>query len=186
MRSLADHVLEAGAPLIADPAMADNGKLYPGFDAAFVEEMKKLVFSADIALPNITEAALLTGMEYRETYDRAYIEALVSALQNNGAKKVILTGVGFRPGYTGVWIADGGKTDYYEHKKLAGGCHGTGDVFASVFTGAMLRGKTLPEAARIAADFTLACIEKTAEYPDHWYGAAFEPVLPRLIAALGD
>ena len=52
---------------IIDPAMADNGKLYPGFDAAFVEEMKKLCATADYLLPNLTEACLLTDTEYTPT-----------------------------------------------------------------------------------------------------------------------
>ena len=62
VRHIMDTLLVPGGARIVDPAMADNGKLYAGFDAAFVEKMKTLAFSADILLPNITEAALLTGM----------------------------------------------------------------------------------------------------------------------------
>ena len=76
-----------------DPAMADYGKLYPAFDAAFVEQMKTLAFSADIILPNITEACFLTGHEYREKYDEKYIDELLAKLRAAGAKTVILTGV---------------------------------------------------------------------------------------------
>lgn len=184
VKHIAGSVLEENAPLIVDPAMADNGKLYYGFDLAFVEEMKKLVFSADIILPNITEACFLTGMEYREKYDKKYIEGLFKALRAGGAEKIILTGVSYREGYTGVAVADGDKRYYYEHRKIAGGCHGTGDVFASAFTAAFMRGKTLEESAKIAADFTVACIEDTQDKPDHWYGVCFEPVLPLLIKLL--
>ena len=70
---------------IVDPAMADNGKLYPGFDAEFVEAMKTLAFSADIILPNITEACLLTGTDYQEKYDEAYITDLLDKLTDSGA-----------------------------------------------------------------------------------------------------
>ena len=56
---------------IVDPAMADNGNLYPGFDMAFVEAMKGLCAKADYVLPNLTEACFLTGVEYKKTYDRA-------------------------------------------------------------------------------------------------------------------
>ena len=65
-----------------------------------------------------------------------------------------------------------------------GGCHGTGDVYASAFTGALTRGKDLFEAAKIAADFTLLCIKNTVTHPEHWYGVRFETCLPELINML--
>ncbi len=168
-----------------DPAMADNGKLYPGFDQAFVEEMKTLAFSADVILPNITEACMLTGMPYRETYNEAYIDELLSRLVDDGAKTVVLTGVGFKPDKTGVMVLENGEKKYYEHRKNERGSHGTGDVYASAFVGAYLRGNPVYDAAAIAADYTLKCIENTVDDPSHWYGVRFEPVLPYLISRLG-
>ena len=96
--------------LIVDPAMADNGRLYPAFDAAYVEEMKKLAFSADIILPNITEACFLTDLAYRESYDEGYIAALLDALTERGAKTIVLTGVGYDASHTGVAVREGGVT----------------------------------------------------------------------------
>ena len=177
--------LRAGGKLICDPAMADNGKLYAGFDANFVEAMKKLAFSADVILPNITEACLLTGTDYRESYDKSYIDEIIGKLTASGAKTIILTGVSFNPETTGVAVYDDGKFSYYEHKKISGGFHGTGDVYASAFTGASENGKTAVEAAKIAADFTLSCIENTKGDAEHWYGVKFEPMLGGLIKALG-
>ena len=177
--------LEAGGKFICDPAFADNGKLYAGFDDKFVEAMKKLAFKADIILPNITEAAFLTGMEYRESYDINYISELFAKLTENGAKTIVLTGVSYNENTTGVAIYENGEYSYYEHKKIPGGCHGTGDVFASAFTGALVNEKSAVEAAKIAADFTLSCIENTIDDKDHWYGVKFEPMLGGLIKALG-
>ena len=177
--------LENGGKFICDPAMADNGKLYAGFDDKFVDAMKKLAFKADIILPNITEAALLTGMEYRESYDVDYINEIFAKLTENGAKTVVLTGVSYNEKSTGVAIYENGNYTYYEHKKIAGGCHGTGDVFASAFTGALANDTTAVEAAKIAADFTVSCIENTIDDKDHWYGVKFEPMLGKLIKALG-
>ncbi len=173
-----------GALRIVDPAMADNGKLYPGFDAAYVEEMKRLAFCADVILPNITEAAFLTGTEYRAEYDEAYIDGLLAALKRNGARRVVLTGVGYEENSTGVVVYDGTQKQYYRHIRYARGSHGTGDVYASAFVGALMRGRSDYEAAVIAADYTVRCIETTAALPDHWYGVAFEPVLGELIARL--
>ena len=101
-----------------------------------------------------------------------------------GAKNVILTGVSYQPATTGVVVYENGVYTYYEHEKIAGGCHGTGDVYASAFVGALVRGKTAYAAAKIAADYTVACIRHTATLDNHWYGAAFEPVLGQLIAAI--
>ena len=166
---------------IVDPAMADNGKLYPGFDAEFVEHMKSLAFRADYILPNITEACLLTGTDYSSEYDERFIDLLLQKLVDYGAKIVVLTGVGYSPERTGVVVYENGRKQYYEHKKIAKGCHGTGDVFASAFTGALVTGKEAMEAATIAADYTVLCIENTQNDPAHWYGVKFEPVLPELM-----
>jgi pyridoxine kinase len=169
---------------IVDPAMADNGNLYPGFDAAFVEAMKGLCGKADFVVPNITEASFLTGLEYKTEYDQVYIDALLAALVALGAKNVILTGVSYAPGKTGVVVLENGQYRYYEHEKLPNSCHGTGDIYASAFVGALVRGKTAYDAAKIAADYTMECIKCTAKLDNHWYGAAFEPVLHKLIEML--
>ncbi len=163
-----------------DPAMADNGRLYPAFDAAFVEEMKKLTSDADVVLPNITEACFLTGTEYREKYDEAYVDALISKLVSAGAAKVVLTGVSYDDETTGVAVFENGETKYYRHEKMPKGCHGTGDVFASAFAGMYARGKSAYDAAKIAADYTLHCIKYTAGDESHWYGVKFEPLLSDL------
>lgn len=184
VKDLFATALGDGGVTFVDPAMADNGKLYPAFDQAFVEEMKTLVFGADIILPNITEACFLTDTPYRDTYDEAYIDSLLQKLTASGAKTVVLTGVGFEDGYTGVMVYDGKTKQYYRHKKISRGSHGTGDVYASAFVGAYLRGKTAYDAAVIAADYTVRCIENTVDDPSHWYGVKFEPVLPYLIERL--
>lgn len=173
-----------GCVKIVDPAMADNGSLYPGFDAEFVDAMKILCGKADYILPNITEACFLTGMEYRTEYDRAYIDELLEKLTALGCKNVIFTGISYAPGKTGVVIFENGIYSYYEHEKLPNSCHGTGDVYASAFVGAYVRGKSAFDAAKIAADYTVECIKATAEEENHWYGAKFEPVLSKLIQAL--
>ena len=182
---IAAETAAPGAVFIVDPAMADNGKLYTGFDMNFVDEMKRLVAKADIALPNLTEACLLTGVSYREQYNAQYIGEITERLLDLGTGKVVLTGVGFEEGFTGVWVTDGTNTDYYRHVRIEKGCHGTGDVYASAFAGALMRGRNAVEAARIAADYTVKCILGTRGDADHWYGVKFEPQLPELIRMLG-
>ena len=178
-------LLAEGGVTVVDPAMADNGKLYPAFDGDYVEAMKGLAFSADLILPNITEACFLTGTEYREQYDEAWIGALLDRLSGAGARSIVLTGVGYAEGKTGVVVREGGETRYYEHRKIAQGCHGTGDVYAAAFVGALLNGRSAYDAAVLAADYTVRCIEVTQEDPSHWYGVKFELLLPEYIRMLG-
>lgn len=185
VKDIAKSRLTADGIFIADPAMADNGKLYAGFDGAFVEAMKKLVFSADIILPNITEAALLTNSEYKESYDKSYTDELTNKLIENGAKTIIFTGVSYKPDTTGVLVVENGVRSYYEHRRIAGGCHGTGDVYASAFVGALENGFSVFDSAKIAADYTVECIEKTQGDASHWYGVKFETALPSYIRMLG-
>lgn len=182
--NIIDTCSGAGSVSVIDPAMADNGKLYPGFDDAFVEAMKELCARADYVLPNLTEACLLTGIEYTTDYDRAYIDRIVAALHALGAKNVVFTGVSFAEGRTGVLVSGADGISYYEHEFLPNSCHGTGDIYSSAFTGALVRGKSAADAARIAADYTVECIKETANDKDHWYGARFEPVLGKLIELL--
>lgn len=175
---------KATSVTVIDPAMADNGNLYVGFDAAFVEAMKTLCAEADYLLPNITEACFLTNTEYKTDYDRAYVDLLIERLMALGCKNVILTGISYTEGKTGVVVYENGVYSYYEHEKLPNSCHGTGDIYASAFVGALTRGKSAYTAAKIAADYTVECIRETAKEENHWYGAKFEPVLGKLIAAL--
>ena len=173
-----------GCIVAVDPAMADNGVLYYGFDDEYVRQMRTLCTDADYILPNITEACFLTGTEYRETYDKEYIDMLLERLSVLKCKNIILTGVSYSEDSTGVLVASGTEIKYYRHDRISRGCHGTGDIFASAFVGAIMHGKNAYDSAKIAADYTVGCIRYTQDYPDHWYGAMFEPVLGDLIKAL--
>ena len=169
---------------IVDPAMADNGQLYSIFNQDYVEAMKVLCGEADILVPNITEACFLTDEEYKESYDEGYICNLVEKLKALGAKTVVLTGVSYESGKTGVVVYENGKMEYYKHDKIAKGSHGTGDIYASAFVGALMNDKSVYEAAKIAADYTVKCIINTQGDADHWYGAKFETALGDLMKML--
>ena len=146
--------------------------------------MKTLCGKADYLIPNLTEACFLTDIPYTETYDRAYIDTLLEKLLALGCKNVIFTGASYKQGTTGVVVMENGNYSYYEHELLPNSCHGTGDIYASAFVGALMRGKTAFDAAKIAADYAVECIRYTGTLENHWYGAAFEPVLPILIHSL--
>ena len=175
-----------GAIRIVDPAMADNGKLYAGFADDFPTKMARLASSADFLLPNLTEAALLVGedpLAYvgSAAPDRRAIESLIAKLHQLGAKGVVLTGVSFSPDQLGVAVSDGKKVEYDFNLRNPRSAHGTGDIFASVFAGAIMRGKAPLNAAALAADIVCASIEATEN--DHWYGVSFERAIPDLVRA---
>ena len=175
VQNIFDTLRKPGGLRIVDPA----------FDRAYVEAMKTLAFGADIILPNITEACFLTGMEYCDSYDGVYITELLDRLSAAGAKTIVLTGVSYAPGKTGVIVRSCDLTRYYEHRKIAKGCHGTGDVYASAFVGALANGFNAYEAAVLAAKYTVKCIELTQDDSEHWYGVKFELALPEYIHLLG-
>lgn len=173
-----------GCVTIVDPAMGDGGKLYPAFNDEYAAAMATLCGEADILLPNITEACYMTGVEYKEHYDGAYITDLLEKCAALGAKTIVLTGVSYDEEHTGVAVYRNGKLFYYRHDKSPKGSHGTGDVYASAFVGALMNGKTPEDAARIAADYTYQCILNTRDDADHWYGVKFETALEQLMNSI--
>ena len=200
MKKLIDDFGGNGTLAIVDPCMADNGKLYPGFTQEFAFAMAKLCARADIVVPNMTEASFMLGVPYRAggTYDEAYLKKILKDIAALGAKKVVLKGVEFpedQPsfknvaGKIGIVAYDAEKDTFssYFHEKVDQTFHGTGDIFASVFTGAYLRGLTLEESYSLAADFVVEAIKETMKHENHnWYGVDFEAVFPYLIKRMAN
>lgn len=181
--SIVKTCAQSNALRIVDPAMADNGVLYKGFAADFPSQMARLCVGADYLLPNLTEAALLVGDAPKlEGYTEKEIETLIAKLHAIGAKNVVLTGVSFRPDELGTAVSDGRTIQYDFNSRLASMFHGTGDVFASVFAGAILRGRSAFESAKLSADVVCEAIKATDS--GHWYGVSFEKVIPFLVQSL--
>ena len=174
--------------IFVDPAMADNGKLYPAFGPEFPREMAKVVARADIAVPNLTEACLLTGTPYHEDFTEDEVKALLRRLCELGAKKAVLTGVGFQPTELGVMAYDPATDEYFKYitEHVPQHYHGTGDLFASCCVGAMIDGRSLEEALKVAVDYTVECIRITvAAGKVPYYGVEFERAIPYLLKRLG-
>ncbi len=170
--------------VIVDPAMADNGKLYSCLPASFPEDMKTLCCAASVITPNVTEALLLLGKstdkmpESPEEYG-----ALAETLGKETGADVVLTSAHIEGGQVGcaVWENEKGALTFVSTPFVNHGYHGTGDVFSSVLTAALLGGKTLIEATHIAAEFVHDAIADTAkENPSLWYGVNFEKHLTAL------
>lgn len=170
---------------IVDPAMADNGKLYVGFTREFALNMATLCKEADIIVPNLTEAAFMLDEPYigDKKYSEKDIKEILKKLCNLGAKIAILTGVSFEKGEIGVMAlnSETGKYFKYFNEKVDASFHGTGDLFASVMTGALVRDVSLEKSLKLAADFTRDAIELTLkEIGKNAYGVVFEELMPEL------
>lgn len=183
---LIDKLRRPGSLVIVDPVMADNGRLYAGFTREFPAGMRALCAKADIIVPNITEACFLLDMPYHPgPYDAAFIQTLLHGLADLGPKQVIVTGVYPDSGRYGAACLDTrtGRLDYALTGRVEGIYHGTGDLFASALTAALLNGRPLHEAALIAAEFVYESIERTRQAgTDVRFGVHFEPGLKKFAA----
>lgn len=179
-----DTFKESDTKVIIDPVLGDGGRLYTNFTDEFPRKMRKLCQKADVITPNLTEAAFLTGREYvGEGYTEEYIKDLLADLASLGAKRVVLTGISYDEKCLGVACYDAQKKEYtyYPGERIESMFHGTGDVWASTFTGAYTKGIDFSKAAEIATDFTVECIKATMDDKEnHWYGVKFELCLPLL------
>lgn len=172
---------------IADPVMGDNGVFYKGIDDSFVSEMRFLCSLADIIVPNVTEACMLTGTELREQYDMDFIKELLISLRNLGSARIVITGVELGDGQIGCAVYDSltGKANMFFTPKTEGRFPGTGDVFAAALTAAVMNGKAFADAVQIAMGFTCRCVEATLEAEtDRKYGLCFEPQIKNLIKSV--
>lgn len=170
--------------VLVDPAMADNGKMYPTFDMDFSKEMTKLCKKADIIIPNITEALFMLGREYIcGPYTKEYIEEILKSLSDMGPKQIVLTGVSFKDNELGAACYDAktGIINYAFSPYVDRYFHGTGDIFASVVLSSLLNGKQLDESVKISVNFIYKCL-LISDYSDKKsiYGVNFESCLPAL------
>lgn len=172
---------------VVDPCMADNGRLYPGFTREFAASMAKLCAKADVIVPNLTEASYLLDLPYTAQYDETYIQNILRKLTELGDTTAVLTGVSLNKGKIGAYAYNRKEDRFYQYEtsEEREHFHGTGDLWASSFTGALVLGKSFEEALKIACDFVQESIHKTLEEPNHnVYGVNFEQAIPSLIRSL--
>ena len=170
-----------GTVVVVDPVMGDHDQVYQTYTPAMCAGMAHLAEQADVITPNLTEAALLLGVPYEELDTGAEgCRAIAERLSLDGRRSVVLTGASAGPGRTGAMCFDArtGRTEAVQTARVPQEFHGTGDVFASVLTGALVRGRSLTDAAAEAVEFVRACAERTAQIGlPMREGVDFEPLL---------
>ena len=178
----------ANTLVLVDPAMADGGRMYTGFEKSFALEMATLCSVADIIVPNLTEASFMLGEEYvAEGYDEEYIKDMLKKLTALGCKTAVITGVSFEKDKLGVMSYDSESGEYFSYfrERIPESFHGTGDVFASTFLGALMRERSVGDSLKIATDFTVECIKATLGNPqERKYGVNFEEEIPYLVSSM--
>lgn len=170
--------------VFVDPVMGDDGRLYSQITDRYAEEMRKLCAHADIIAPNMTEACMLLGKEYKADPSCAELRGMLKGLSELGAKTVVITGI-VRGGEIGCAAVDGSVFFEAYGEKQDVFCSGTGDIFSSVLLSAILRGKDFGRALDISVKFIAEAARFTAADPDREYGVNFEQALPYLIELLG-
>lgn len=171
---------------LVDPVMGDGGHMYPTYTQELCDATRRLAVGADVLMPNLTEASILTDSEYPgQNIDDSQINDILDKLIALGTKNVVLKGIDRGDGTLRNYVASArtgsaGKIELV-HDKLPYMIHGTGDAFASALSGAVLAGKPLDEAARIAGEFVRSAMESTRNQP-HFEerGVSFELVLGEL------
>lgn len=171
---------------LVDPVMGDGGEIYATYTPELCEAMGTLVDGADVLMPNLTEASILTKRTYpgRDLSD-AEVDDMIDALLDLGAKNVVLKGIDHDDGTIRNYVAsaDSGASGKQElaHIKLPFMTHGTGDAFASALCGALMAGRPLAESAHIAGEFVRHAMKNTQYQPHHdERGVSFELNLDEL------
>ncbi len=175
--------------IIVDPVMADHGELYSLFPETFPAGMAKLCAVADVIVPNTTEAALLLGRSWtRPPYEPAVVDELLEALCHElGAKAAVLTDISFDRNHLGAASYDAatGEHALAQEVIVPEMYHGTGDVFSSALTAALMHGDSLAQSIEVAVTFTVESIRRSfAAQTDNRFGVDFEEGLSGLSALI--
>ena len=183
IKDIINSRLKEDGLVFVDPAMADYGQFYYGFDQNFADKMGELCKLGDYVLPNTTEACYLLHKEWKENFSKEEMLDMAQQLSEFTKKHVILKGDNHRKNELGMIVFDkdmSSNTQIVYNDKIDHMSHGTGDVFASAFVGSTMKGKTPSQSAKIAGEFTRMAIEKTIDDQNHGYGVKFEQVIPEI------
>lgn len=171
------HFLESfyseGTLLLVDPVMGDIGQAYINFNYQLLAEMKELVKQADVVTPNMTELCLLTGLSYDSllsyTEETDFLQAVQEAgqqLQQETNAHIIITGI--QPpakqenarSIGNMYINANTSTYSFVHHN-GKSYSGTGDLFAAVIMGSIMRGNNISAGIQLAETFLTAAIQDT-------------------------
>lgn len=169
---------QKGTKVFVDPIMADNGRLYAGVPESTIGLMRSLVECADYAVPNYTEACLLTDTPMAEQITADEARTLVDAMLALGAKSVVITSAKV-DGASAVIGYDHVAGEYFTipFELIPVYFPGTGDTFSSVLVGRVMAGWSLQRATTDAMRVVAELIERNADQEDKSAGLPIEACL---------
>lgn len=138
--------------VLLDPIMGDNGKLYGFIHENNVNAMRNLAKRADIITPNLTEACILSGIEYKDVFSEVELERLLDTLSSLGPKHIVVTSVS-EGKLICTYVYSKGKIQIIKRERLSGSYPGTGDAFSAYLMAEMLKGTEIIEAVEKAMIF---------------------------------
>ena len=184
-----DLIADRDTILVVDPVMADNGSYYSNMGHDMRDAFRRLIRRAHVITPNITEAALLAGVDYvPDGHDGAYLDSILSELAALGPRVITITGVraGQQIGNVALDTETGERFQAFRASH-AGLFYGTGDIFASSFAALLVRGATLSQALETATMLTDLSIQRSLRHDTpRRFGVDFEGALPAYIRTVGN
>lgn len=191
--SFIDSVRNKDSIIYVDPAMADHGKLYRGFDASYVALMRdSLIRRANVIKPNLTEACFLTGFDFNDVIHaseehtmrrlKALLMNILTELRSLGPENIVITGIERGDRIINA-IGTRNNVQFLTVKKSGANRPGTGDIFSAITCASLMKGMSLEKAAAKAVDFisTAIRISEEAGVPTT-EGVIFENILSKLSA----
>lgn len=137
---LVDEILASHNSLtLLDPIMGDDGKLYKKFNSNYPKKLLKLINKANIITPNLTEACLILGIEYKPNFTILEIKEMLQKLSELGPEIVIITSVvSSNEVINYLFDSKNNKIEIAKNPRIRGKFYGTGDLFSSLFLGFLL------------------------------------------------
>lgn len=181
---------------VVDPVLGDDGRMYRALPKEMPEAMRRLCRDADVITPNMTEAALLTGWKLPENdgtgalgtnrsgerYEYAQVREILERLMELRPGIALVTGVRLEDAYANVWMEKDGRVRHCAYEPVPASYPGTGDLFASVLTGAMMQERPFEQAVSIATEYVRETIQLTLDCDtEPVYGVQLEKTLGKLI-----
>lgn len=164
--------------LFCDPIMGDNGAIYPGVSAEMIPAFRRLLGCSSIALPNYTEACVLTDHPYRrEGSSKEELLELLEAIHELGAQSTILTSCHLGEQAVVAGRTKAGETFFLPYKEVKAAFPGTGDVFTSLIVGNYLQGASMKEACGEAVDFLSQQIARFQDQEDKLRGLPLDELV---------
>lgn len=173
-----NHMIKGGLVLI-DPILGDDGKPYSGIDFDYLEKMKLLIKKATCITPNMTEACLLTGVEYKGVQDKATVEEILKRLAKMTDAHIVITSCNLNNNM-GVISSKDNSIKFYQIDKQEASSFGAGDLFSAVMFGCLKLGKNMDESIKTAIKFTSMCLEETIKTRSTYEGIVFHSKLKEL------